>query len=234
MTRSKTDAISRTAYVPNHALIHGYATTYNLNKQNLLAALAEFGALSEKGQEQLIKCLVQARSDFQLTAMERITPSQQRNTLKAIEKNTSFLLRQLNKRSVGMWLTVAGISKEGKDQATVNAELRIASDRVSDAIRALEDLHSRARTTIATVSKHIAPGHGGSRHRPTAKGQLIMDAIAIYSHIRGQHPASGARPGFGGPLVRFVSAVGKLFAVSVRETEIRGVWRVWKSNPRKS
>jgi len=80
VTRTKTDAISRTAYVPNHALIHGYATTYNLNKQNLLAALAEFGALSEKGQEQLIKCLVQARSDFQLTAMERITPSQQRNT----------------------------------------------------------------------------------------------------------------------------------------------------------
>jgi hypothetical protein len=61
-----------------------------------------------------------------------------------------------------------------------------------------------------------------------------MDAIVVYSHIRGQHPASGARPGFGGPLVRFVSAVGKLFAVSVKETEIHEVWRVWKSNPRKS
>jgi len=230
VTRRKIDAISRAAYVRNDALIHRYATTYNWDKQNLLAAVTEFGALSEEGQEQLIRCLVQAFSRFQFEAktIERITPSQKRNALKAIEKNTSFLLRQLNKRIVSMWLAVAGISTGGKDGATVNAE------PVSDAIRALEDLHSRARTAIATVSKHIAPGHGGSRHRPTAKGQLIMDAIAVYSHIRGQHPASGARPGFGGPLVRFVSAVGKLFAVSVKETEIREVWHVWKSKQKKS
>jgi hypothetical protein len=189
-----------------------------------------------KGQEQLIKCLVEAFSRFQTATKttERITPSQQRNTLKAIEKNTNFVLQQLKERSVRMWLTVAGISKEGKDAATINAESRIASDRVSDAIRALEDLHGRARTAILTVNKHVAPGHGGSRHHPTAKGQLIMDAIATYSHIRGQHPASGARPGFGGPLVSFVSAVGKLFAVSVKKTEIREVWHVWKSKQKKS
>ena len=127
-----------------------------------MAALSEFGALSEEGQEQLIKCLVQAFSRFQTAATEGITPSQQRNTLKAIEKNTNFVLQQLKERSVRMWLTVAGISKEGKDAATINAESRIASDRVSDAIRALEDLHSRARTAIQTVSKHIAPGHAAT------------------------------------------------------------------------
>jgi hypothetical protein len=186
--------------------------------------------------QQLIKCLVQAFSRFQTAAKttERIRPSQERNTLKAIEKNTNSLLQRLKNPIVSMWLTTAGISREGKDAATVNAESKIASDRVSDAIRALEDPHSRARIAIATISEHIAPGHGGSRHHPTAKSQLIMDAIAIYSRIRGQHPASGARPGFGGPLVRFVSAVGKLFGVSVRETEIREVWRVWKSNQKKS
>jgi len=162
VTRTKTEAISRTAYAPNNALIHGYATTYRWDEQNLLAALSEFGALSEEGQEQLIKCLVQAFSRFQTAATEGITPSQQRNTLKAIEKNTNFVLQQLKERSVRMWLTVAGISKEGKDAATINAESRIASDRVSDAIRALEDLHSRARTAIQTVNKHIAPGHAAT------------------------------------------------------------------------
>jgi hypothetical protein len=223
-------------YFPDQALIERYAIRYNWEKENLLAALSEFGVLSEEGQEQLIRCLVQAFSRFQFEAKtkERITPSQQRNALKVIEKHINSLLQQLKKPIVSMWLTTAGISIEGKDAATVNAESRIASARVFDAIRALEDLHSRARTAIATVSKHIAPGHGGSRHRPTAKGQLIMHAIAVYSHIRGQHPASGARPAFGGPLVRFVSAVGKLFAVSVKEIEIREIWLVWKSKQKKS
>ena len=237
MTRTKTDVISRTAYAPNHALIHWYATTYNLDKQNLLAALSEFGPLSEEGQKQLLKCLVQAFSGFQSVAaknIERITPSLHRSTLKAVEKNINFLLRQLKKQSVSITLTVAGISTEGKDEATINAELRIAGDPVSDASRALNDLYDRAKAASQKVSQRIAHGHGGDRHRPGAKGQLIREAIAIYSHMRAQHPASGRKPAFGGPMLRFVHAVGKLFDVGIRDPEIREVWRNRKSNQKKS
>jgi hypothetical protein len=229
-------ANSSTVYVPNPSLVQQYATRYNWKKENLTEVLSKFGPLNEAGQEQLIKNLVQALGPYQLAVMtvERVTPSQQRNQLKAIKKATNSLLQQLKQAEPKWWLTATGILLTGRDEATVNAELKIASDCVADDIRALEDLHRRAKTAIPTVSKLIAQGRGGSRHRPAAKGQLIKHAIAIYSHMRAQHPASGARPGFGRPMLRFVTAVGRLFGSDLQETEIYEVWRVWKSKQKKS
>jgi hypothetical protein len=229
-------ANSSTVYVPNPARVQQYTTRYTWKKENLIEVLSKFGPLNEAGQEQLIKNLVLALGRYQFAAMtvERVTPSQQRNQLKAIEKDTKSLLRQLKEPEPKMWLSAAGIRLGGRDQATVNAELKIASDSLTDCIRALTDLHRRAKIAISTVGKRIAPGRGGSRHRRTARGQLIMHAIAIYSHIRKQHPASGVPPAFGGPMVRFVSAVGKLFDNCLQEAEIYEVWRVWKSKQKKS
>ena len=164
---------------------------------------------------------------------ERVTPSKQRNLLKAIEQTTKSLSQQLDEAGVKMWLATAGVVTVGRDEMAVNAELRKANERIADAVRALMDLRERAKTAARAASKRTVPGRGGSRHRPGAKGQLIKNAIAIYSHMRVQHPESGKRPGFGGPMLRFVRAVGKLCGDCMRDTDIREVWRVGKSKKNK-
>jgi hypothetical protein len=218
-------------YSPDQLLIQRYATTYVWKRENLIAVLAEFGPLPEEGQEQLIRCLVLAFAPYQLLAMtkERITPSQQHNRLKAIEKTAKKLLEQLGESAVNMWLSSAGIVTTGRDEAAINAELREASHRIDDIVRAVMDLHDRASTAARVVSKRIRPERGGFRHRPSAKGQLIRKAIAIYSHVRAQYPDSGKQAGFGGPMLRFVHAVAALYGGCVRESDIREVWRTRKS-----
>ena len=232
MTRKHAGAVSGERYSPDQLLIQRYATIYAWKKEDLIAVLSEFGPLPEVEQEQLIRYLVQGFSRYQTVAMtvERITPSEQRNQLNAIEQTAKRLLQKLDETGVKMWLTTAGILTAGRDEVAVNAELRKANDRVADAVRALMDLRERAKTAALATNKWIAPGRGGSRRRPKAKGQLIKDAIAIYSHMRMQHPESGKRPGFGGPILKFVCAVGKLYGSCVRDSDIREVWRVWKSN----
>jgi hypothetical protein len=236
VTHKRADALSGKAYSPDQSLIQRYATTYAWKKENLFAVLSEFGPLLKAGQEQLIKCLVLAFNRYQLIAKtkERITPSKQRNRLKAVEAITKRLLQQLDDRFVAMWLATAGVVTADRDKVAVNAELRKANDRVTNAVCAIKDLRDRATTAAHAASKRITPGRGGSRRRPKAKGQLIKDAILIYSHMRMQHPDSGRRPAFGGPMQRFVHAVAKLFGDCVQDTHIRDMWRMWKSKQKQS
>ena len=134
MTRRLGAAISSTVYVPNPALVQQYATRYTWKKENLIEVLSEFGPLTDAGQEQLITNLVRALGPYQLaaTSIGRVTPSQQRDQLKAIEKATKSLLRQLKEPEPKMWLSAAGIRLAGRDEATVNAELKMASDSLTD------------------------------------------------------------------------------------------------------
>jgi hypothetical protein len=231
VTHKHVDAVSGKAYSPDQSLIQRYATTYAWKKENLLAVLSEFGPLSEAGQEQLIRCLVLAFGPYQLVAKaeKRITPREQQNQLKAIEKTAERLLQQLDDRFVKMWLATAGVVTADRDEVAVNAELRKANDRMTDAVCAIKDLRDRAKTAAQAASKRVIPGRGGSRRRSKAKGRLIKDAILIYSHMRMQHPDSGRRPGFGGPMQRFVHAVAKLFGDRVQDAHIRDVWRMRKS-----
>jgi hypothetical protein len=126
-------------------------------------------------------------------------------------------------------LTFAYVETQDKDEATVNAELKEANDRVTDAIVGLFDLHKRAKTARHIVAKHITSGRGGSRHRPKPKGQLIRNAIAVYRHMRTQHPDSGNKPGYGPPLLRFVHAVANLYDARVRNADIHDAWRARNS-----
>jgi hypothetical protein len=229
VTRKRTGAGSAKAFSPNRPLIERYATTYQLKAENLAAVLSDFGPLPEAEQERLIRCLILAFGQYQFAAKtkERTTPSDQRNQLNAIERTAKTLLHQLGETGVNIWLGTAGVVTADRDEAPVNAELIRAQKSVADAVSAIKDLRARAKTAAHAASKRIAPGRGGSRHRHGAKGQLIKDAIAIYSHMRAQHPD-------GGPMPRFVRAVGKLCGDCVQDSEIREVWRVRKSKQKKS
>jgi hypothetical protein len=220
--------------------------------------------LPQAGQKQLIRYLVLALGRYQMLAkiVRRVTPSQQRKQLKAVETTTRNLLlllginvknvaprafweqssdrpsserlRTLGRQSLdGLGVTnllvSAGMRAPDRDEAAINNELGEVADRVADAVIALLCIHERAKTAVQAVAERIAPGRGGSRHRPKAKGQLIRDGIAIYAHMRIQYPDSGRKPGFGGPMLRFIHAVAALYGATVRDEEIRDVWRVWKS-----
>ena len=225
-------AISGETYLPNQALIHRSSTAYSWKEENLHAVLSEFGPLPEAGQEQLCRCLVLALGRYQLASnntIEHVTAGQQRSQLKEVEKTTKRLLRQIENPFLKMWLAAAGIRTSGRDENAINNELRIANDRVTEIVRVLNDLRDRAEKACQIATARMTSGRGGPRRGPTAKGQLIKHAIMIYSYMRVQYPESGKYPGFGGPLLRFVQAVGKLYGVHVRDSEIREAWRTWKS-----
>jgi hypothetical protein len=123
-----------------------------------------------------------------------------------------------------MQLATAGISHSDGDEDRVNAELAAASNQTAEAVMSLLWLRSQAQ--LAQQSVRLREGRGGTRKRPTPKGALIRDAITIYSHMRKQHLTSGNKPGFGGPMLRFVRAVADLASVVLTDSQIEEVWRV--------
>jgi hypothetical protein len=82
----------------------------------------------------------------------------------------------------------------------------------------------QAAVAIEDVTPAEPSGHGGHRRTATAKGQLTMDAIEIYVGLKVRH-GTGRRPGFGGPLCRFVQAVGDLFGTTIEKHAIASAWR---------
>jgi hypothetical protein len=238
VTRTRAGNTSGETYRPNHALIKRYSDTYNWIQEKLEAVLSKFGPLPETGQEQLIRLLIRAFVDYQFVAktIERVTPSQQRNQLKQVEHATQRLLRHLKSDFVRMSLASAGIQTAGRtgEWEAINSDLRMGVDRVIDIVRALEDLFDRTRKAEQIETARIKSGHGGARRRPSGRGQLIAAATEIYSDMRSQYPESGRQPGLGGPLVKFVQAVGHLCGVSFRDSEIKDVCRGRKSKQKES
>jgi hypothetical protein len=86
-------------------------------------------------------------------------------------------------------------------------------------------LQQLAETVAGEVGKRISDGRGGARARPTPEGKLIRETIAVYVIMRREYPRSGPKPGYGGPLCRFVRAVADLFRMKVADPAIREVWR---------
>jgi hypothetical protein len=86
-------------------------------------------------------------------------------------------------------------------------------------------LEERAQIAADELGKLMLDGRGGSRARPRRQGRLIRHAIAAYAAIRKNYPRSGPKPGFGGPMVRFIRAVADLCGAKVNDAAIREVWR---------
>ena len=108
------------------------------------------------------------------------------------------------------------------DVDRVNAELAVASKRTAEVVTSLLWLRSQAQLAAQRVQPQ--KGRGGVRNRPTPQGALLRDCIFIYAHMRDQYPQSGRKPGYGGPMLRFVRAVAALADESVTDNAIKEVW----------
>jgi hypothetical protein len=93
------------------------------------------------------------------------------------------------------WISQSPTVTSNRDPKIVNAELRQAGEDVADSILAILRLHGRATAATRAASSRTRPARGGARRKPTVKGQLIRDAIAIYGHVRGKFPDSGNKRG---------------------------------------
>jgi hypothetical protein len=184
-------------YVPNARLVERYASQFSWKAENLRTALFEFGPLSEAGQEQLIRCLYLAFSPYQLAAKttKRVTPSEQRKRLSAIETTAQKLLRQL------------GINTEA-------AATRFMSERLSDR-PPMERLHSLEKQTpeVLMVTAWLSQAGIDTSNRDVdsvnselrkASDEVANSIIALLSlHGRAKTAAQGVMtrvaPGLGGP-----------------------------------
>jgi hypothetical protein len=238
------------------ALVRRYAKTYAWDEERLALALCKFGQLSVTGQEDLIRHLAAAQSHYTYATWpkeERHTLSQQRDRLRDVKKKAEDLLRELGRHpdqerkrdhartvrhreeprltNVEFWLIANGIGRAGKDLATINDELGAAGERLGRNIDALKDIHDSADIALRALSSRISTNRGGDRHRLSAKGQLIDTVVAIYSHMREQHPDSGKPPALGGPMQRFICSVGELVGVVIDKSDpsIKHAWEKRKN-----
>jgi hypothetical protein len=252
------------AHTPDEMLVEQCGSAHRgLDKQKLTDTLTQFGPLPKAGQEQLIRCLVQAFAKHQLRVKQKdpesktLTTGQQRDELSAVKAAAAKLLgllgidvkriapsdawdlpwkvsapnrlRALGRQSKGgitvsHWLSLSPMVSTNRDPDSINAELSKGRDEVTNSILAILRLHNRARVAVRMSSSRIRPERGGDRRRPTAKGQLIRDAIAIYKHMRERYPDSGNEPALGGPMQNFVRAVGTLFDAQIADRAIKEVW----------
>jgi hypothetical protein len=95
-------------------------------------------------------------------------------------------------------------------------------------------LQRQAESGAGEVSKRTLHGRGGARARPTPEGKLIREAIAVYVTMRRRYPESGPKPGYGGPLCRFIHAVADLcwthavadlWRTKITDAQIRDGWK---------
>jgi hypothetical protein len=200
-------------------LVERYASQFSWKAENLRAALVEFGPLSEAGQEQLIRCLYLAFSPYQLAAKtmrraaksheggrtKRVTLSEQRDQLSAIETTAQKLLRQL------------GINTEA-------AATRFMSERLSDR-PPMERLHSLGKQTpdVLMVTAWLSQAGIDTTNRDRdsvnselrkASDEVAISIIALLSlHGRAKTAAQAVvtrvAPGLGGPRNR-PQATGQL------------------------
>jgi hypothetical protein len=219
--------------MPNEILIQRYASSYAWDKEKLAAVLSQFGPLPDAGQEQLIRCLYLTFGRYQLAAktIRRVTPGERQKQLERIEAAARKLLLFLDDGPFpAAWLEQAGVNTHSRNASIVNAELAEAHAEIADSIIALRKLHKRAKEAAEAAAAQVDHKRGGTRHHPGAEGQLIRDAIAIYRHMRGQHPVSGNEPGIGEPMLKFVRTVGALFGVEITNDAIEEAWRTRDSN----
>jgi hypothetical protein len=86
-----------TKLIPSQQLIEHYASHYIWDPTKLASVLSEFGRLPHSGRKQLIRCLVLVMGRYQVLEKStgRVTPSQLRSRLAAVEATTKKLLNQI-------------------------------------------------------------------------------------------------------------------------------------------
>ncbi len=120
------------------------------------------------------------------------------------------------------------------DLAQIRAELKENVDHCDNAIVSLCWIYERAKTVANLGEPNASADHegtfaptkrGGARNPPTQKGQVIRDALAMYSDMRERYPGSGNKLGLGASMRNFVRLVGSLFGAEIADDEIDEVWR---------
>lgn len=120
------------------------------------------------------------------------------------------------------------------DLAQIRAEMKQNADHCDNAIVSLCWIYERAKAVADLGEPKASADHegtfeptrrGGARNPPTQKGQVIRDALAMYSDMRERYPDSGNRPGLGPPMRNFVRSVASLFGAEITDTDIDEAWR---------
>jgi len=189
---------------PDEALVERYGSAHpHLNKQKLTDTLTQFGPLPITGQEQLIRCLVQAFAEHRLrehqsggkeNARNSKTFSQQRDQLNAVKAAATELLRLLG-------IDVKRIAPSVLWELPSNAS---APNR----LRALGKQSTTGITVFHWLS--VSPGVSINRDRDSINAELrkgheeVTDSILAVLRLHGQATAaarmasSRISPGHGG------------------------------------
>jgi hypothetical protein len=94
----------------------------------------------------------------------------------------------------------------------------------------------KAAGRAADMAAYNSParGHGGARRdRPAPITDLVHRLLDVYANIRERFPNSGPKPGFGGPLIRFIRAsldvIDQDVSRRMTDNSIRGHFNSWKT-----
>jgi hypothetical protein len=240
-------------YRPNAQLLASYAPRYRWDQAKLDLALREFGPLPNAGQTQLLDLLIEAWGRCQWLArnVRHTPPSKLRDQLATAVTTSGRLLRafgvdvqskpprsvshggaeivrrwRLHNRSSGLDIPIcrAGLDLD-RDLTQVNVDLRRADAFLTETIKGVLWLHNQASLAMADVKSSVLPRGVSARKPIKQKGRVARDATRIYCDLRQKYPKSGHTPGYGGPLCRFVRAVGTLFGCQIDDQAIKEAWR---------
>jgi hypothetical protein len=264
---SRTTAASGKPYTPDETLIDQalglhpdlpLRGKFPFKRATFVDAMAAFGPLPERGQCELINCLIKLFVANQFVAnrplVRRVAASALRDRVESIEQVARKFLSLLGVDTKGAeFLRRWEGCQSGRDQSRdvriaikeniakmamlqlTAADLRChgnlgaADSRLTNFILELLWFQRLAKAAFADSSKHTLPGRGGARARPRPHGALIRDAIEVYVYMRKHYPNSGSEPGYGPPMLTFIRAVAALVDATVTDAAIKEVWRPRKS-----
>lgn len=209
------------------------STTFSLAEFEKV--LLAFGDLPESRQRELATRLIHASGIYRLriSIEEQGFPSeyQKREQLKSISVSATRLLKLLgvtDPKSVAKAVTLADLAAikfhavtttsilTGLYRVAVERRPQIevdASDRLKELLVLLSDL--------AAITAHVEDAPKKPKGKG-AKGELIYELIEIYAELRRLFPDSGPKPGFGGPLNRFIRACLQFAITRVVVTDSTG------------
>jgi hypothetical protein len=188
--------------------------------------LLAFGDLSEGGQHELATRLIRASGVYRLriSITEQGFPNEHQTweQLKGISVSAKRLLKLLgitDPKSVAKAVTLADLGSIKFHPVTTTSILtglyRVAVERRPqievDAWDRLKELLVLLSDLVA-ITAHVEDAPKKPKGKG-AKGELIDELIEIYDELRRRFPDSGPKPGFGGPLIRFIRACLQ-FAIS--------------------
>jgi hypothetical protein len=133
---------------------------------------------------------------------------------------------RLSNRSSNLDIPISRIGLDvAGDLTRYNADLHRAHAFLSETIKGVLWLHDQANLAMAVIKSSVLPRGVGARKPIKQKGRVAIDAAWIYHDLRQKYPKSGRKPGYGGPLCRFVRGVATLFGSQMDDQAIKEAWR---------